>query len=221
MLSPAVAASAAVPAPAARTISSAASGPVARLDPGNSPAFLDQRGHGGAQPQASAVALRIRQQRLRSHARLDRAFFGDVQRKIRRLGQVRLDRQGLGAADLPYAVAPGAALGGIGFELGARQVPGEPARPGERNAGHRRGKPAPFRHGADAQAEIGLRIAPAGIDPRKRIGRRDAAHPARIDDGHLRTRRSEVPGYRGADDPGADHDDLRSCHAESLRSQCS
>src|SRR5205085_9467310 len=56
--------------------------------------------------------------------------------------------------------------------------------------------------------KVGLRIAPAGVDPGKRAGRCDTAGLAGIDDGDARGTRGQMPGDRGADDAGPDHEHM-------------
>jgi len=132
-----------------------------------------------------------------------------MQREVRGRDEVRLDARGFGTIDAADAIAPAAMLAGIGFELGRRQVPAQAAHPGQRDGRHRRGQPTPFRHGADAQAKIGLGIAPAGIDPGEGAERRHAAGLAGFDDRDACAGRRQVPRDRSADDAGAGDDDPR------------
>ena len=137
------------------------------LDTDDAVIVADQGFDAGAGHELRAAPHGILDQHLRGNRRLDGALPGDMQGEVRQVGQVGLDAGGLGAIDAADAVAPGRVLGGEGLEALRRQVPAQPAAPGERDRVNRRLQPGPLGDGAHAQPEIGLRVAPARIDPGK------------------------------------------------------
>jgi len=157
---------------------------------------------------ARAAPFCVGQQRLGRRDRLSHSLFSDRNSEFGRLDEVGLDlRRPLGV-DAFDAVAPCRMLGRIGFELVRRQIPAQPAAPSEWQPRQLVCQPFPLGHGADAQPEIDFRIAPAGIDPGKRVRRGDATCAALRGHRHLRAGLAEMPGDGGADDAGADDDDL-------------
>src|SRR6185503_12254411 len=112
-----------------------------------------------------ALRLCRGEQGLRGGERLDRAFFRNIQREIRRTAELRFDPCRFGAVHAADAISPGRMFLGIGFELIGWNVPDQSAEPRHAKARYLTFKTPPFRHGADAQAEVDFGIAPAGIDP--------------------------------------------------------
>ena len=164
-------------------------------------------GRAGEDPRS--LPLRVRQERQGSRSRLYRTFLRDVQRGFGLMGEIGFDGARLGASHAADAITPAAVLRLERCHVVGWQVPAKSAGPGQWDRGDRFDQPAPFRHGADAQVEIGARIARTGVDPGERGGRGAAARFVGVDHGHVSTACGQVPSDRCADNPGTDNDDLR------------
>ena len=94
---------------------------------------LHQRGNRSARQEARAAPNAVVDKQPCRGGGLDGALFRDMQGEVGRLGEAGLEMERFAAVDATDAVAPGAMLAGITFELRRRQIPEQAARPAERD----------------------------------------------------------------------------------------
>ncbi|ESZ47561.1 hypothetical protein X731_13425 [Mesorhizobium sp. L2C054A000] len=191
--------------------------PMRCIDTGNPAIGLDKCGYRTGE-NARTLPFCVGQQRLGRCDRFGHAFFRDIDSEFRRLDEIGLDLRCAPGVDAFDAVTPGSVLSRVGFEPVGRQIPAQPAAPGERQAGQLVCQPLPFGHRTDAQPEIDFGIAPAGVDPGKGVWRGDAAGTTIGNHSHPRPGLGQVPGDGRPDNAGADDDDFFSAaHTGPLR----